>query len=55
MQFVRKVCIGGGPGGGCVGRRGEVGGGGWAAGLGNPATWEIIQGRKRINEGVHGF
>jgi hypothetical protein len=33
VQFVREVCIGGGggPGGGCVGRRGEGGGvGGWA-------------------------
>jgi hypothetical protein len=44
---------GGGLAGG-VGAGGEEGGG-WAAELGNPAAWGVIQGRKRINEGVHGF
>ncbi len=38
MQFVRKMCIGGGAGRGVCGPAGRRGGGGWAAELGNPAA-----------------
>ncbi len=45
VQFVREVCIGGGGRAEGVWAGGERGGG-WAAGLGNPALGEIVQGRR---------
>jgi hypothetical protein len=44
VQFVREVCIGGGGRAEGVWDGGERGGGGWAAGLRNPALGEIVQG-----------